>query len=131
MSTSDLLTLPGLVTDIGFFKCSQQFIISTPLMFERIKAFYDGLLPLGSYEYDDTRIYSKGPHASFLIYGPRASLKYRWQIDVLRADDDEAVDDVTSYLVISDRFSSCITPGNKYFVVVFDNDSALAEKNEK
>ena len=123
LSTERLIELSGDVRNAGEFKASRQYLISCPLPFDDIKAFFDGVVVGADYTYEDEQSYEHGPHATYYIKGPNASYENRWQIDILRADDEEAMDDIGSYLAID--IEDYITKGNMYLIVIFDNNKAF------
>ena len=50
-------------------------------------------------EHGDDDYYSK-PNATIYVSGPRATKEHRWQVSVLSPSDEEAMDDLGSYLNI-------------------------------
>ena len=121
VSTEKIIAISDKMKDAGEFKASKQYIGSTDLGYEQITEYFSEIFSGTEFSLDDDQTYDLGPHCTFYVKGPNASYEHRWQIDVLRADDEVAKDDIGSYLALD--IEEYIKPGDKYLIIVFDNDA--------
>ena len=79
-----------------------------------------------SHDFDDDSMYEK-PHFSIHAMSPEtdSAKKHRWQINVHDVTDEEALDDMGSYL--AKDLEALAKPKDKFIIVIFDNGSKYAE----
>ena len=93
-------------------------INASPQSFNTINESIKDIFKNHKFDYTENDYYEH-KHSSTHVIGPNSTYKHRWQIEVRSVKDEEAKDDLGSYLNID--LDQYVTKTDKYIIVIYDN----------